>query len=543
MPGSRVLSENTKTFPAHPGQHTDVLITAPGRSPVVVEAEYDPAPEAEQDAAQRLGLQVTGESRTIESAIALRYPVSVRDSYNVSQAVADARLSYCVLYEDGSRFPESGWLEGPVAYLVRLVSVPQKEVDIAADPLQDGIEKAAVILDELKDQAPATAREIARLLGMSDVPQTRRMACAIVANALVFHERIAGKPEGVKPLSFVCGPEVGNPKYEGISKNRKWTTLRTTDPRLVERAKKLTRGELYLPQRAGLIEIPIMRAGTIARVGPVDRDITGRTNSPFRKRDGYQATHECPMLWNHNKMGQNLQSKMLTKPDSHGEVRPNRDEAAEQMWNGSAAHLHINRDFQFNANATAAAFTDAASLGGRAWPTLAGGSLQQEKALCVWINSTLGMISHWMESNRNQDGRGGLTVTAIPDLPVLDVTSLAGDQLDAAVEIFDDMQERTMLPTNKAWRYPVRQELDRRLLNEVLGLDEKAVKQLGILRRQWCSEPTVTSTKKQDRPTSDGARRRLHTKAAKINYDNRGHLSRKYGRSTVRCRRRSGTLH
>ena len=220
MPGSRALSENTQTFPAHPGQHADVLITAPGRSPVAVEAEYEPAPEAEQDAAERLGLAVAGESRTIEAAIALRYPVSVRDAYDLARAVADARLSYCVQYEDGSRFPKSGWLEGSVtdlADLVRLVSVPQKEVDRAADTLQDGIERAAVILDGLKDMAPATAREIARLLGMSDVPQTRRMACAIMANALVFHERIAGKHEGVKPLNLVCGPEVANPQAETLA--------------------------------------------------------------------------------------------------------------------------------------------------------------------------------------------------------------------------------------------------------------------------------------------------------------------------------------
>ena len=45
MLGSRVISENTQTFPAHPGQHADGLITTPGRSPVVVEAEYQPAPE------------------------------------------------------------------------------------------------------------------------------------------------------------------------------------------------------------------------------------------------------------------------------------------------------------------------------------------------------------------------------------------------------------------------------------------------------------------------------------------------------------------
>ena len=49
MPGSLVRSENTQTFPAHPGRHADVLVTTPGRSPVVVEAEFEPAPEAEQN--------------------------------------------------------------------------------------------------------------------------------------------------------------------------------------------------------------------------------------------------------------------------------------------------------------------------------------------------------------------------------------------------------------------------------------------------------------------------------------------------------------
>ena len=34
MPGSLVRSENTQTFPAHPGRHADVLVTTPGRSPV-----------------------------------------------------------------------------------------------------------------------------------------------------------------------------------------------------------------------------------------------------------------------------------------------------------------------------------------------------------------------------------------------------------------------------------------------------------------------------------------------------------------------------
>ena len=48
---------------------------------------------------------------------------------------------------------------------------------------------------------------------------------------------------------------------------------------------------------------------------------------------------------------------------------------------------------------------------------------------------------------------------------------------------------------------PVRQELDRHLLTEMRGIDDKkAVEQLDILRRQWCREPTVTSTKKTGPP-------------------------------------------
>ena len=220
MPRCQVRSENTQTFIYHPGRHADVLITAPGRSPVVVEAEYEPAPEAEKDAFDRLGLAVHSEPQTIEAAIALRYPQAVEDAYDVRQAVAVARLSYCVLHEDGNRFPESGWLDGTVtdlADLIRLVSVPQKAVNDAAAALERGIEQAANQLDDMAKLRPNITPAIARLLGMSDVHQTRRMACAIIANAMVFHQRIAGMHDGVKPLLLVCGPSVANPQDETLA--------------------------------------------------------------------------------------------------------------------------------------------------------------------------------------------------------------------------------------------------------------------------------------------------------------------------------------
>ena len=220
MPGCEVRSENTQTFPDHPGRHADVLIVAPGRSPVVVEAEFEPAAEVEKDASERLGLRVQGQPRTVEAAIAVRYPKVVEDAYDVRQVLSEARLSYYVLHQDGARFPESGWLEGSatdLADLARLVSVPQKAVEQAADTLEQGIGQAASRLEEMAKLRPNVTPVIARLLGMSDVPQTRRMACAIIANAMVFHQRIAGIHEGVKPLRLVCGPSVANPQGETLT--------------------------------------------------------------------------------------------------------------------------------------------------------------------------------------------------------------------------------------------------------------------------------------------------------------------------------------
>ena len=225
--GCQVRSENTQLIDDQPSLQLDNLITAPDRAPVVVEAEYEAAGTGESDAKSRLGLPVVNETHAIEASIALRYPDSVRFADDLRSALSSARLSYAVFYDDDdkTRFPESGWLEGSVsdlADLIRLVSVPQKAVKAAADALEDGIDRAATILNQMAEVRPSTAAAIARLLGMSDVTQTRRMASAILANALVFHERIAGMHESVNTLELVCGPDVSNPKSATLAA---WATI------------------------------------------------------------------------------------------------------------------------------------------------------------------------------------------------------------------------------------------------------------------------------------------------------------------------------
>ena len=207
----------------------------------------------------------------------------------------------------------------------------------------------------------------------------------------------------------------------------------------------------------------------MGRVGPVHRDIASGPREPdrgpFSKYNGADSGTEWSFLWNHDSK---KQQSMAVAPDSHGIVKPGKEDEAEAIWQ-RASRLHINCDFQR-----------------RKW----------KRPACVWLNGTLGLIKYWINSNRSQSGRGGTTVTAIPNIPALDVTKLDAERLQAAVQIYDDLCQKPMLPANEAWRDPVRQELDRRLLTEVLGLDGEVVEQLAILRNQWCREPTVTGTKR-----------------------------------------------
>ena len=222
LPRSQIRSENTRAIAGQPGLQPDILITAPGSSPVVIEAEYMPAAHVEKEARQRLGLETTAYGRVIEAAIALRYPNEVGEAHDLHSALSTAQLSYCVFTENGgaSRFPDSGWLNGStedLADMVRLVSVPQHAVDRATTTLQEGIDGAAKFLDEIDQTRPGITNALAALLGMANVPQTRRMACAIIANALVFHDHIAGMHARIKSLAHACGDDVDNPQGEVLA--------------------------------------------------------------------------------------------------------------------------------------------------------------------------------------------------------------------------------------------------------------------------------------------------------------------------------------
>ena len=100
-----------------------------------------------------------------------------------------------------------------------------------------------------------------------------------------------------------------------------------------------------------------------------------------------------------------------------------------------------------------------------------------------------------MHCNKVQAGRGAIRLTLLHSMPTLDMRQLDQVSLQNAKYIFEEMKYKKMLPFNQMFEDTVRQELDRRLLSEVLGISEATHPDVhaGVhrLRERLCAEPSI----------------------------------------------------
>ena len=215
MHDRKIRAEATSTIAGkgNAGLKPDVLITATGRSPVIIEAKWMDVPEhlVQEQARTRLRQRVNGQPHPIEAAIALRYPNRLRQADDLDDALKKAKdLKYCAVYPQGKRFPTTGWLKGSVcdlADLIHLVDVPETAFQKCAENLEKNITLAANQIPVPEKLNEGEIHEIFKRLGLTEDrkakeasqferrkkkrDQTARIAGAIVVNALLFQERIA----------------------------------------------------------------------------------------------------------------------------------------------------------------------------------------------------------------------------------------------------------------------------------------------------------------------------------------------------------------
>ncbi len=195
-------------------QRPDVLIAEDGALPVIIEHEVSPARSVEDEARSRIGLKLRSSGREIRVTIALRSPYSI--TQGISGAALRRRwldcdeLKYALFRRmrggDVERWPTSGWLQGTLrdlALLTQQAMRPGDEIDELAQILETRIDQAASAFNKAwphgDERAGAMLSEQLRL--EDDGVQTRRMAMAILANALIFQQSLAPQLDGIEPPS------------------------------------------------------------------------------------------------------------------------------------------------------------------------------------------------------------------------------------------------------------------------------------------------------------------------------------------------------
>ena len=321
--------------------------------------------------------------------------------------------------------------------------------------------------------------------------------------------RLEDGPVNGTPLRF--GNEViGQALDAPLPVSGGWNVSRIADLSLAQTAYQLTKKSIWLPtmNKSEIVDIPMTTVATIGEIGPYHLDIKGNTRTgdirgPF---DIFpivpNSVPTYPVLWAHDA---ERERTMSFGGDSEGIPRQGLtpeeqaivDLKVENIWD-TASHCHFNHDFRFNSQSTGMQFTHRQTIGGRAWLSISLSSVDQEKALVVWANTSLGLLLHWWHANKQQSGRGSIAKTMLQTLPILDVTDLEPKLLAEAVKLFDTMNEQPLLPLHELDRDPIRKELDEAFARNVLKLPESILASGGpleLLRAKLSQEPSIRGSK------------------------------------------------
>lgn len=275
------------------GKSPDIIITptgAKGGSPVVIETEYEPAGTVNDDAASRLGAELTS-GGLIEQAVAVQIPKKlagvpvarldreitaaefryrlvscaentnaelyalrvsaagfgydlVRQSdiltrqldiltYQSSALTADGNMAtqeFAMSVPDPVYFPKAGWIRGGVddlAGFCEQISLNENLLDWAVDRLEGAVEGVTSMLHKaLEKNRQAVLESIAEALHQAAGRQTTRMGVAIVANALMFQGVIAGKRHRAHGNCVIPSPSPGDSRAKTLDV---WKTILRVD--------------------------------------------------------------------------------------------------------------------------------------------------------------------------------------------------------------------------------------------------------------------------------------------------------------------------
>ena len=248
-----------------------------------------------------------------------------------------------------------------------------------------------------------------------------------------------------------------------------WPVSRIRDVTVLQSAYQLKNGQLRVPRQKSVVNLPICSVSDIARIGADHRDIRDPSErGAFDVKEGCPATAEYPCLWH---LDCETQRAMVVSPNAHAFIRPHAKDKAQKILE-RIGRVQFNIDLGFSSHSLSVMFSEQNAIGIRSVRNVVFQNSNCDYAWTLWSNSTLGFLCYYLSAGKQQTGRGTGSKASLESMPTLDVRELSDDVLANAERIFNQLKRKKMLPFNQMDEDPVRHELDRLLLSEVLGITE-----------------------------------------------------------------------
>ena len=361
------------------------------------------------------------------------------------------------------------------------------------------IAETLVVARRLREDESPSGRGVFVNLRRAAYRETDALAITNAVNAAASTpvHRSDGPPVGGSPV-MVGGEQWGEIMHGPLGADS-WKAARWRNGATAQFAAALERGELWAADGTrSVARIPVAPMRDVCNVGPQHRRIRGSLGV-FDGYHGWDGQAQFPALWSHD---ESVHQTMNVEPNAWLSPQPGRDYMV--VWTRSGT-LQITPSVRYNSQRIMAARTNLQTLGVNTWFTLNAKEddplvkAQREAALALWCNSTLGMILQGNSANPVQHGRGIGNKGMLETMSTLDVRKLRAWQLDAAQAIWRDFSDRKFESFHLCAIDPARIELDRRIIQDLLGLGEDAVAAVARLRQLLASDPSIHGAKKPQR--------------------------------------------
>ncbi|MXZ91484.1 MAG: hypothetical protein F4W95_14875 [Chloroflexi bacterium] len=262
---------------------------------------------------------------------------------------------------------------------------------------------------------------------------------------------------------------------------KKWAGVQFARADLTRSALRLLDdGEVWVPGEATVGRVPLCPLAELGEIGPDRRRLV----------DGFERTTSqtaYPMVEGHDT---EQRKSLVCIPDAYlsplvtpkGGQRPG---YGEHLWQ-QAGRLLVAERLWLETNRVIAMRTHTRVLSNVWWPVKIE-EIAHEKALAVWLNSGLGLLTLLAQRTSTRGGWVGMKKADLEQLPVLDVRAITPQQLQAMSQLFDDVAEEEFERLPAMADCVARRRLDDGL-TAILGLPD-----LDGLRRLLASEPVVTN--------------------------------------------------